>query len=803
MRFLPIALCLAAPLHRGNLGFLALAILTTLPLAVPAPAQQKDLYDIDTIQSVSLVFKQANWKSQLVANYKSKTYIRCDVTINGKLFRDAGVRYRGSSSYSKIPAGSEKQPYKVKLDAFVADQDYQGYATLNLNNNFMDPTWIRETVGYYVFRQFMPAPKSNYARLTINNLDYGPFVNTQQMNKAFMREWFPSDDGNRYKPLENFAQQANLAYLGATSAPYTASYEIKNANPPSPWADLIAFTNALNNSGANLESVLPRFVDVDNALRMNAVDVTLLRLDAYVGGVSHNYFMYHDEVHDRFQFMPWDMNNSFGGFHDGAKTLAALTGLSLYYRSTSTSKVVRPLQSKLLQVPAWRSRYVAHCREASRWLDWANLKPVIDRFQRVVASAAASDPKRLYPHSHFSSKSYLASLPEFQDPYNTISDLRCTPANPSSSSPLQFTVRVVPPASRGIDKVKLHWRVKGVYIARQMFDDGQHGDGKANDGVFGIGLPPQAGGHLLEYYVESTVNNGKAWNMSFHPATATFRPEAVYIDHPRGGPALRLNEFLAINVATNKDGAGEFDDWVEIYNSTNGTINVSGMHLSDDPRQPTRWKMPPNQFIPAQGTLLVWCDDDANQGPLHATFKLSGNGEWLGLFDTNGTTLIDDVRFDRQHPDVSTGRLLDQKTSPMVTYARPTPSARNFSGAGGTRLYSALDPSRHVLSLDLVGTPKVGTAVSIDTKSAPPTSQVLVVFSPIGNYIPFIDHTVVLVGSIPLQVIVMANASGTASIRGTIPNIPGLPGVPIYLQSFGIAGSCLVASNAMEMIPYK
>ena len=137
-------------------------VLAALVLWSGVSAQQGDLYDIDTLQSVSFVFKQANWKAQLVANYASRTPIRCDVAINGVLFKDAGVRYRGNSSYSKLPQGAEKQSYKVNLDAFVAGQNYQGYATLNFNNNFMDPTWIRETVGYYVFSQFMPAPKSNY-----------------------------------------------------------------------------------------------------------------------------------------------------------------------------------------------------------------------------------------------------------------------------------------------------------------------------------------------------------------------------------------------------------------------------------------------------------------------------------------------------------------------------------------------------------------------------------------------------------------------------------------------------------------
>jgi len=778
-----------------------------LALGSGISAQRNDFYDIDTMQTVSFVFKQANWKTLLQNNHASKTYIRCDVTLNGTLFRDAGVRYRGNSSYSKLPPGSDKQPYKVKLDAFVPGQNYQGYATLNFSNNFMDPTWIRETVGYYVFRQFMPAPKSNYLTLKVNNVDYGPFVNTQQMNKAFLRQWFPSDDGNRYKPLENFKQQANLAYLGPTPAPYTQTYEIKNPNPTAPWTDLIAFTNALNNSGANLESVLPGFVDVDNALRMNAGAITLLWLDSYVGPVCHNYLLYNELVHGRFQFMPWDMNNSFGGFVIG-KGLAGMTSLSLYYGSTPT-KGARPLQSKLLQVPAWRSRYVAHCREISRWLDWTKLKPVIDRFQGVVAAAAANDPKRLYPHSHFTSnlystsiltqynltvygikpvvdgrKAYLTSLPEFNDPLNTITGLQHAPSRPLATTPLQFTVRVVPPANLSVDRVKLHWRVQGPYKPAQMFDDGQHGDGKANDGVFGVQLPPQAVGSLVEYYVESTVNNNKAWNMNFLPPHASFQPRSVRIGHSRGGPGLLVSEFMARNATTIKDEANEYEDWLEILNPTNAAVSVSGMYLSDDPGNPAKWKFPANQSIPAGGVLLVWCDNDTNQGPLHASFKLDGDGEWIGLFDKDGATLIDDVRFGPQQVDVSIGRMHGFATI-WASFPSATPRAPNRAAPCGHLEYSPSTGGPCPVALAGTGSPKVGGTASYTVSRAPAATAGYFALAPapleadLGRIGALLVH--------PSQIALLpiaTNSAGVAPQNLPIPNLPVLAGLTFYMQAF-------------------
>ena len=797
------------------------ALMFVFLLGAGISAQRNDFYDIDTMQTVSFVFKQANWKTLLQNNHASKTYIRCDVMINGTLFKDAGVRYRGNSSYSKLPPGSDKQPYKVKLDAFVPGQNYQGYATLNISNTFMDPTWIRETVGYYVFRQFMPAPKSNYLTLKVNNVDYGPFVNTQQMNKAFLRQWFPSDDGNRYKPLENFKQQANLAYLGPTATPYSQTYAIKNPNPTAPWTDLIAATNALNNSGPNLEATLPRFMDVDNALRLNAGAITLLWLDSYVGPVCHNYLLYHEQSHGRFQFMPWDMNNSFGGFVIG-KGLAGMTSLSLYYASTPT-KSPRPLQSNLLQVPAWRSRYVAQCREISKWLDWTRIKPVIDRFQKVVAPAAANDPKRLYPHSHFTSnltstsvltqynltiygikpvvdgrKAYLSSLPEFTDPVNTITQLQLTPARPLATTPLQFTVRVVPPSNLSVDKVKLHWRVQGPYQAAQMFDDGQHGDGKANDGVFGVRLPAQAAGSLVEYYVESTVQNNKAWNMNFFPPHASFRPRSVRIEHPRGGPGLRVSELMARNSTTIQDEANEYEDWVEISNPTSASVDVSGMYLTDDPKNPAKWKFPTNQRIPAGGALLVWCDNESNDGPLHASFKLDGDGEWVGLFDRDGATLIDDVRFGPQRVDVSIGRMYGYP-SIWASFPSATPRTVNRATPCGHLPYGPWRNGPSPVTLAGTGSPKVGLTASYTISAAPASTPGYFALALAPLYVDLGRVGALLVNPAQFALLPMTtNGNGAAPQNLPVPNLPVLAGQTVYLQAFVHNGQAGGFSNGVS-----
>ncbi|MBW8002449.1 MAG: hypothetical protein FVQ80_10575 [Planctomycetes bacterium] len=147
------------------------------------------------------------------------------------------------------------------------------------------------------------------------------------------------------------------------------------------------------------------------------------------------------------------------------------------------------------------------------------------------------------------------------------------------------------------------------------------------------------------------------------------------------GIQLAINEFLASNTSVNQDGAGDNDDWVEIYNYSDTPIDIGGMYLTDNLSNPTKWMVPtgdpaattidPNDF------LLIWTDDEPGEGTLHATFKISkDNDTELGLFDTDGITSIDTMTFGQQYTDISYGRYPDASTE-LRFFAVPSPEQSN------------------------------------------------------------------------------------------------------------------------------
>jgi len=90
---------------------------------------------------------------------------------------------------------------------------------------------------------------------------------------------------------------------------------------------------------------------------------------------------------------------------------------------------------------------------------------------------------------------------------------------------------------------------------------------------------------------------------------------------------IKINEIQASNDSTIADNFLEYDDWFELYNTTNSSINLAGYYLSDNIYYLTKFQIPNTNSvastISANGYLLFWEDDNQNQGVNHCNFKLS------------------------------------------------------------------------------------------------------------------------------------------------------------------------------------
>ncbi|MEZ4724953.1 MAG: CotH kinase family protein [Candidatus Kapaibacterium sp.] len=138
---------------------------------------------------------------------------------------------------------------------------------------------------------------------------------------------------------------------------------------------------------------------------------------------------------------------------------------------------------------------------------------------------------------------------------------------------------------------------------------------------------------------------------------------------------LQINEICSDNDELLRSADGEYYDWIELYNNSNNTIELSNYYLSDDKKTLDKWKFVP-QELPINGYIIVFASGIGllTQGEQHSNFKLSSSGETLYL--TDGTNIIDRVEFGAINEDYSFGRL-EEDSELLTNLARPTPGRSN------------------------------------------------------------------------------------------------------------------------------
>lgn len=144
---------------------------------------------------------------------------------------------------------------------------------------------------------------------------------------------------------------------------------------------------------------------------------------------------------------------------------------------------------------------------------------------------------------------------------------------------------------------------------------------------------------------------------------AAFAPVLCGTTFAQGGVSVVINEILASNLSDVRDPQGQHEDWIELYNVGNTPVDLAGYYLTDDLARPTKWQFPAGDpaatKIPARGYLLIWADGDIADSGLHASFRLSAEGEVVALFAPDGLTMLDSLAFGPLEPDVSYGRYPD------------------------------------------------------------------------------------------------------------------------------------------------
>ena len=613
----------------------------------------QDVFDIG-IRDIYISFPISTWDDSLdiyYSNGNGQRLIADYVLVDSDTNYNVGIKYKGNSSYN---INNVKNPLNIKLDYINNGQSVNGYNVLKLSNGFRDPSFVREVLTYEIAREYMPAPKATYTKVYINGNLIGLYTCVQSIDDDFTNENFYERKGPLFK-AENTGitipgcqgQLGILEYYNDTNC-YQRAYEMQSSDD---WAKLGYFLDTLNNHFIEIESVM----DIDRTLWMMAFENLTVCLDGPINSIPHNFYLFEDN-NGRFSPLLWDMNMSFGSFTNGLPSPIQITDLQeldIFHNSNDSRN---KLTNQVFSSDRYKRMYIAHMRTIiNEYFINNKYSTRALQLQQLIDVDVNTDPNTFYTYTQFTNNlnqsvgvnpiigitelmgariSYIQALPEFTATTPIINNIVSSPSNPTPYTSVTISAQVT-----NASDVFLAYRFKfhDKFIKTNMVDNGS--------GLYSASINLDA--RDVQYYIYA--ENNDAGIFSPERAEKEFHQLAV-VDN------LVINEIMASNVTAIADQSGEYDDWVELYNGNNFSLNLNGYYLSDSENDLTKWSFP-NISIPANSYLIVWCDTAGNtQSGLHTTYRLSADQEEVYLSSPVGN-IIDAVHFVNMENDISYARV--------------------------------------------------------------------------------------------------------------------------------------------------
>jgi hypothetical protein len=346
------------------------------------------------IHSINLEFYTEHWQDTLQYNFEvlDKEYMPARLTYDGAVVLDSiGVRYKGNSSY-QLSRNTPKKPFEFKFDKYIDNQAVHGVSRVNVQNAVSDPSFMRETIAYSIARRYMPAPRTAYSNVFVNDTLLGFYVLVEQVDKVMLARYFQQNGGNLFKAADD---GATLLYRGSDPASYAAEYELKTNEEENDWSGLISLIDQINNTPSeSFVQTLQSHFNFDRALHLLAFNMALSNFDSYTGS-GRNFYLYDDPASGQFHILPWDFNESFGVYPNGWDVITQDINVASNFET-------RPLCRQILENDSLRQiyqTYILQIINGPASLD--SITATTNRLRPLIEDYVQADTNKLYDYADF------------------------------------------------------------------------------------------------------------------------------------------------------------------------------------------------------------------------------------------------------------------------------------------------------------------------------------------------------------------------------------------------------------------
>lgn len=357
--------------------FLAL-VASTATAASAADA----IFNPGVLHQVRIVIDPSDWRA-LLDNFRTNDYYAANVSFDGEVVQQVGIRSRGKGSRSGTKPG-----VKVDFNKYVAVQTFHGLKSVQVKNLIQDASMIREQLAMAVFEAMgIPAPAVSFAQVFVNDEYWGVFNLIESVEEPFLQARYGESSGQLFKYEYNDAWDFSSKGTDPKSyVPVPLKPETNKDNPTT--SALVDFVQKANNSpDATFVSDVSAYIDPHQILAYVAVENAIAGNDGFLGYAGmNNFFLYQLAGGTKFVIIPWDQNTTFVDAQ-----------WPLFLRTDSNVLVRR-----LLADPTLKQFYVdAVKKTVASFVNTTWLGPQFDADYNLIRNAALTDPKKPFSNDDF------------------------------------------------------------------------------------------------------------------------------------------------------------------------------------------------------------------------------------------------------------------------------------------------------------------------------------------------------------------------------------------------------------------
>jgi hypothetical protein len=379
------------------------SMLLVSPAQAASPLKATDFYNPLKILRIDLQLPQLTVNALNNRNtYKTYQPGAVTMSVDGRSSGtlDMEIRLKGSTSISKL---SETPSFKILFPKGPAETGYLGHRRLTLNAMTQDGSKVHEYGAYALFNAMgLPASKTGWARVYVNDVYRGLYLNVEQPDERFMAKKFKDITQHIYEGVALKDLKTGNADGDNLTGSFPADFGWKVTPNKNDLTKLISVVTNYTSPAkwyTNLNAVLDRTA----LIKFMAVENFLSHWDGYSGPLVNNYFI-RSSTSGKFTVIPWGLDQTFGEIRKtdaiGDTFFAPLLSkTSIHPWMDPEVQTIRgSLYVKCIAYSTCRTAYLTELKAVSDMATKMKLSTLMKNASTLIKNAL-TDQSRIYPYN--------------------------------------------------------------------------------------------------------------------------------------------------------------------------------------------------------------------------------------------------------------------------------------------------------------------------------------------------------------------------------------------------------------------